>query len=252
MTRYQTSVVISSLIYLLASIAAMLWFVRTRDWSWAVAIGGVVLLVASGLVVNWAVLTRPLQRRLAAAIEREDADALDAVLDEAAEMWPRHARMRAFVDANRPVALMFRERWDDAVAPARLALDGPLARTQETVLLNNLAWALAHTGALDEAAAAGERALAGARSARQRSYVNGTVGAICALRGDADRALAHLDAADVSGAAGGALQATRQYYRGVALQAKGLTADATRAFEAACAAAPASTFGRRAASRLRQ
>jgi hypothetical protein len=59
-----------------------------------------------------------------------------------------------------------------------------------------------------------------------------------------------LDAADAISAGGGAIQATRQYYRGVAFQSKGLTAEAIRAFEAARAAAHASPFGRHAASRF--
>ena len=165
-------------------------------------------------------------------------------------MWPRNAKMRAFVDVNRAVALMFRGRWDDAAAQARSALAGPLARTQEALLLNNLAWALAHTGALDEAATIGERALAGVQTELLRAFANGTLGAIYALRGEADRALEHLDVADTINRGGGAIQATRQYYRGVAFQSKGLTADAIRSLEAARAAASASPFGRRSASVL--
>ena len=132
-------------------------------------------------------------------------------------MWPHNAKMRAFVDGNRAVALMYRERWDEAAAQARSALAGPPGGTQEVLLLNNLAWALAHIGELDEATTIGERALAGAQTKLLRGFANGTLGAIYALRPEDDRALEHLDAAEaLSDGGGGAIQATRQYYRGVA------------------------------------
>ena len=140
-----------TLVFLPAGVAAVIWFQLMRASSSAVVVGGEITILVIALAINQAALIVPLRRRFAAAVERQDADAVDAVLDEAAAMWPRNAKMRAFVDGNRAVALMFRERWDEAVAQARSALAGPLARTQEALLLNNLAWALAHTGALDEA-----------------------------------------------------------------------------------------------------
>jgi tetratricopeptide (TPR) repeat protein len=249
-TRYQKTVFTSFLVFLPAGGAAVIWFQLTRASSLAVVVAGEITIVVIALAINQAALVVPLRRRFAAAVERQDADAVDAVLDEAAAMWPHNAKMRAFVDGNRAVALMFRERWDEAAAQARSALAGPLARTQEALLLNNLAWALAHTGALDEATTIGERALADAQTKLLRGFANGTLGAIYALRGEADRALEHLDAADAISDGGGAIRATRQYYRGVVFQSKGRTADAIRAFEAARAAAPASPFGRHAALRL--
>ncbi|HEU4935247.1 MAG TPA: hypothetical protein VFT39_02260, partial [Vicinamibacterales bacterium] len=197
-----------------------------------------------------AALILPLRRRFVAAVERQDAAALDAVLDEQAEMWPHNPTVHAFIEINRAVALMFRERWDEAVAQTRSALAGPFAPTQESLLLNNLAWSLAQTGALDEAVAIGERALAGAQTEQLRSFANGTLGSIYALRGEADRAIEHLNAADAITSGGGAIQATRHYYRAVAFQSKGRLSDAIRALEAARDAAPTSPFGRRSESLL--
>lgn len=248
-TRYQRTVFTSFLIFLPAGVVGAIWFQLSQASS-AVVVAGEITILVIALAINQAVLVVPLRRRFAAAVERQDADAVNAMLDEAAAMWPRSVKIRAFVDGNRAVALMFRERWDEAVAQARSALDGPVAPTQQALLLNNLAWALAHTGALDEAATIGERALAGASTELLRGFANGTLGAIYALRGEADRALEHLDAADTFNRGGRAIQAIRQYYRGVAFQAKGQAADAIRAFEAACGAAPASPFGRRSASML--
>jgi tetratricopeptide (TPR) repeat protein len=202
-TRYQKNVFTSFLVFLPAGVAAVIWFQLTRTSSSAVVVAGVITILVIALAINQAALVVPLRRRFAAAVERQDADGVDAVLDEAAAMWPRSAKMRAFVDGNRGVALMFRERWVEAVAQARSALAGQLARTQEALLLNNLAWALAHTGALDEAATIGERALAGAQTEVLRGFANGTLGAIYALRGEPDRALVHLDAADAISAGGG-------------------------------------------------
>jgi tetratricopeptide (TPR) repeat protein len=249
-TRYQKTVFTSFLVFLPAGIAAAVWSRLAQASSSATVFGGEITILVVALAINQAVLIVPLRRRFAAAVERQDADALEAVLDDAAAMWPRSARMRRFVDANRAIVLMFRERWDEAVVEARSTLAGPLAQTQEALLLNNLAWALAHTGALDEAATVGERALAGMRTKVMRSFANGTLGTIYALRGEADRALEHLDAADAIHSGGGAIQATRQYYRGVALQSKGLTAEAIKALETAIAAAPTSRFGRRSESLL--
>ena len=45
-------------------------------------------------------------------------------------MWPRNAKMRAFVDGNRAVALMFRERWDEAVAQGAQRARRRAARTK--------------------------------------------------------------------------------------------------------------------------
>ena len=250
MTRYQKTVFTSFLVFLPAGVAGAIWFQLMRASSWGVILGGEIAIVVTALAINQSVLIVPLRRRLAAAVERQDADAVDAVLDEAAAMWPANDKMRGFIDANRAVALMYRDRWDEAVVQARRALAGPLAHAQEPLLLNNLAWALAHTGALDEAATIGERALAGAQTEQQRGFANGTLGAIYALRGDADRALGHLDVAIAISDGGPAIQATRQYYRGVAFQSKGSTGEAIQAFEAAHAAASASPFGRLAASRL--
>src|SRR5262249_674810 len=160
----------------------------------------------------------------------------------------RSANIRAFVDGNRAVALMFRERWDEAVVQARGTLARPNAPAQEALLLNNLAWALAHAGALEEAATAGQRALATAASDPVRAYASGRLGAVCAVRRDGDRAREYLDAADAIDRGGAAIQATRQYYRGVAFGLKRRDADAIGAFEAACAVAPTSPFGRRSAS----
>jgi tetratricopeptide (TPR) repeat protein len=249
-TRYQKTVFTSFLVFLPAGVAAVIWFRLTRASSSAVVVAGEITILVIALAINQAALVIPLRRRFAAAVERQDADGVDAVLDEAAAMRPRNAKMRAFVDGNRAVALMFRERWVEAVAQARSALAGPFARTQEALLLNNLAWALAHTGAVNEAATIGERVLGGAQTELVRGFANGTLGTIYALRGEADRALAHLDAADAISDGGGDIPATRQYYRGVVFQSKGMAADAIRAFEAARAAEPASPFGRHAASRL--
>lgn len=201
------------------------------------------------LVINNAALFVPIRRRFAAAVERQDGDGLDAVLDEAASMWPRNAGIRAFVDANRALALMFRERWEEAAAQTRSALESQ-PRTQEALLLNNLAWALAHTGALDEAATIGERALAGAQTERSRAFAHGTLGAIYALRGEGDRALDHLNESDSIDRGGNAIQATRQYYRALVLQSRGRLDDAIVALEVARAAAPASLFGRRSQALL--
>lgn len=196
------------------------------------------------LAINHAALLVPIRRRFAAAVERQDGDSLDAVLDETASMWPRNAGIRAFIDANRAVALMYRERWDEAAVRARGALESQ-PPAQEPLLLNNLAWALAHTGALDTAAATGERALAGAQTDRLRAFAHGTLGAIYALRGEGERALDHLNRADSIDRGGDAIQATRQYYRAWVFQSTGRRYDAVVALEAACAAAPASPFGRR-------
>jgi tetratricopeptide (TPR) repeat protein len=249
-TRYEKTVFTSLLVFLPAGVAALIWFQLTWDSSSALLIPGEIAIFLVAFAINQAVLLVPLRRRFAAAVEREDADAVDAVLDEVAAMWPRSAKMRAFVDANRAVALMFREHWEEAVAQTRRVLSGPFPRKHEAILLNNLAWALAHTGALDEAATIGERALTSARTEVVRGFVNGTLGAIYAVRGEPDRALEHLDVADAIGLGGAAIQATRQYYRGVLFESKGLTTESIRAFEAARSAAPASLFGRYAASRL--
>ncbi|PYQ80987.1 MAG: hypothetical protein DMG03_21115 [Acidobacteria bacterium] len=138
MTRYQKTVFTSFLVFLPAGVAAVIWFQLMRASSSAVVVGGEITILVIALAINQAALIVPLRRRFAAAVERQDADAVDAVLDEAAAMWPRNAKMRAFVDGNRAVALMFRERWDEAVAQARSALAGPLARTQEALLLNSV------------------------------------------------------------------------------------------------------------------
>src|SRR5215208_6008162 len=139
-TRYQKTVFTSFLVFLPAGAAAAIWFQLMRASSSAVVVGGEITILVIALAINQAALIVPLRRRFAAAVERQDAEAVDAVLDEVAAMWPRNPKMRAFVDANRAVALMFRERWNEAVAQARSALADPMARTQEALLLNNLAW----------------------------------------------------------------------------------------------------------------
>jgi tetratricopeptide (TPR) repeat protein len=249
-TRYEKTVFTSLLVFLPAGVAVAIWFQLAHASSSMLVVAGVIVIVVVAFAINQAVLIVPIRRRLANAVERQDADALDAILDETMAMWPRSVNMRAFVDGNRAVALMFRERWDDAVVQARSTLSRPNAPAQEALLLNNLAWALAHTGALEEAATVGQRALATAASEQVRAYANGTLGAVYALRSDGDRALEYLDAADAIDRGGVAIQATRQYYRGVAFRLKRRNADAIRAFEAACAVAPTSLFGRRSASVL--
>jgi tetratricopeptide (TPR) repeat protein len=249
MTRYQETLFTSFLIFLPAGAAAALWFQLMRPSSTRIVAGEMTILV-SALAIYQAVLVIPLRRRFAAAVEAQDADAMDAVLDEAAAMWPHSVKMRGFVDSNRAVALLFRERWEEAVAQTRSVLAAPFGRTQEPILLNNLAWALAHPGALDEAATIAARVLADARTKLVRASANGTLGAIHVLRGDSNRGLEYLDAADAIDLGGAAIQATRQYYRAVAFQSKGATPDAIRALEAACAAAPESPFGRRSRSLL--
>ena len=250
MTRYEKTVFTSLLVFLPAGVAAAIWFQLMYASSSMLVVTGEIAIFVIAFAINQVVLVVSLRRRFAVAVERQDADALDAVLDETVAMWPRNAKMRAVVDINRAVALMFRERWDEAVAQARSILAGPVAPTQEAVLLNNLAWALAHAGALGEAATLGQRALAGAPTELVRASANGTLGAVYALEGQADRALEYLDAADAINPDGAAIQATRQYYRGVAFRSKRWDADAIQAFKAACAAAPASPFGRRSASVL--
>ena len=249
MTRYQKTVFTSLLVFLPAGIAVAIWFQVARASS-SLLVAGVIVICVVAFAINQAVLVVPLRRRFATAVERQDADALDAILDETMAMWPSNAKMRVFVDANRAVALMFRERWDEAVVQARSTLARPNARTHEALLLNNLAWALAHAGALEEAATVGQRALAAATSEQVRASANGTLGAVYALRSDGDRALEYLDAADAINRGDAAIQATRQYYRGVAFRLKARNADAIRAFEAASAAAPTSPFGRRSSSVL--
>jgi len=160
-TRYGRTVFISFLIFLPAGIVGVIWF-QLAQASLVRVVAGEITILVTALAINQAVLVIPLRRRFAAAVERQDADAVDAILDDAAAMWPRNVKMRAFIDGNRAVALMFRERWDEAVAQTRSALTGSGGRTHEGLLLNNLAWAPAHTGALDEAATIGEQALAGA------------------------------------------------------------------------------------------
>jgi tetratricopeptide (TPR) repeat protein len=249
-TRYKKTFLTSLLVFVPAGVAADIWFQLTYASSSMLLIIGEIVILVIAFAINQAVLIVPLRRRLATAVEQQNADALDAVLDETVAMWPRNAKMRAFVEVNRAIALMFRERWDEAVAQARSILARGIAPTQEALLLNNLAWALAHAGALEEAATVGQRALAGAPTELVRASANGTLGAVYALEGEADRALEHLDAADAINRAGAGIQATRQYYRGVAFRLKGRDDDAIRAFEAACAAAPSSPFGRRSASVL--
>jgi tetratricopeptide (TPR) repeat protein len=249
-TRYEKTVFTSLLVFLPAGIAAALWFQVTRASSSVVIIGGEIAIFVLAFAINQVVLVVPLRRRFAAASERQDADALEAVLDEALAMWPRNARMRAYIDVNRPVVLMFRERWDEAVAQARGVLAGPVAPKHEALLLNNLAWALAHAGELEEAAAVGQRALARAHTDLVRASANGTLGAVYALQGEADRALDYLDAADAISRGGAAIQATRQYYRGMAFRLKQRDEDASCAFAAACAVAPTSLFGKRSAAIL--
>jgi tetratricopeptide (TPR) repeat protein len=249
-TRYEKTVLTSFLVFLPAGVAAAIWFQLTHVSSSTLVAAGEIAIFVIAFAINNAVLVGPVRRRLAAAVEHQDADAFEAVLNEMMAMWPRSAKMRAFFDCNRAVALMFRERWDEAVAEARSALAGPLAPTQEALLLNNLAWALAHAGALEEAATVGQRALTGAPTELVRAYANGTLAAVYALKGEAERALQYLDAADALNRGGAGIQATRQYYRGVAFQLKRQDAEAIRAFEAARNAAPTSPFGRRSASVL--
>jgi len=249
MTRYGKTLFTSLLVFLPAGIAAVIWSQLTHASSAMLIIGQLIIFVIA-FAVNQAVLIVPLRRRFAAAVERQDADALEAVLDETLAMWPRNAKMRAYVDMNRAIALMFRERWHEAVAQARKTLAAPIAPKHEALMLNNLAWALAHVGELEEAETVGQRALAGALTERVRACANGTLGAIYALQGDADRALEYLNAADAINRDDAAIQVTRQYYRGIAFQLMHRDADAFRAFEAARATAPNSPFGRRSASAL--
>jgi hypothetical protein len=58
------------------------------------SVGGEITVLVVALAINQAVLIVPLRRRFAAAVEREDGDAVDAVLDEAAAMWPRNPKRR--------------------------------------------------------------------------------------------------------------------------------------------------------------
>ena len=252
MTRYQKTVVTSALIFLPAGLAAGLFYSLTPWSSWAANLAVALLIFGAAYVVNQLVLTRQLQRRFAAAFERADPDAADLVLEEVAEMWPRNRKMLAYVEANRAVVLMLRERWDEAVAVARRSAAGEMTSAHAALLQNNLAWALAHAGALDEAGGLAQRALDGARTEVVRAAAQGTLGAIWALKGDADRALALLDAAVGSALGGGAAMSARHYYRGVALESKRSAADALRAYEAARAAAPQSQFGRKASARIAQ
>jgi tetratricopeptide (TPR) repeat protein len=250
MTRYHKTMLVSLLVFLPAGVAAAFYYNLMRPWSWPVIIGGELAIAVAAFVINQLVLMVPLRRRFMAAVNRDDPDAVDAVLAEIVEMWPRNRKVLAAVDANRIVALTMRERYDEAVVVARRVLDDPQHKKQEPLLLNNLAWALAHTGALHEAAEAGERALALASTTHLRSFANGTLGAVYALRGEGDRALRHLDDADGLERGGAAFQATRQYYRGVALESKRRMDDAVRAYEAVRSSAPDALFGRKAAARL--
>jgi hypothetical protein len=139
-TRYQKTVFTSLLVFVPAGVAVAIWFQLTHAASSSMlVVAGVIVIVVVAFAINQAVLIVPLRRRLANAVERQDADALDAILDETMAMWPRSVKMRAFVDGNRAVALMFREWWDEAVVQARGTLARPNAPAQEALLLTNRA-----------------------------------------------------------------------------------------------------------------
>jgi len=85
-TRYEKTVFTSFLVFLPAGVAAVIWFQLTRASSSAVVVAGEITILVIALAINQAALVVPLRRRFAAAVERQDADAVDAVLDEAAAM----------------------------------------------------------------------------------------------------------------------------------------------------------------------
>src|SRR5205814_2258621 len=74
-TRYQKTVFTSFLVFLPAGVAAAIWFRLTRASS-SVAVAGEMTIAVVALAINQAVLLVPLRRRFAAAVERQDADAL--------------------------------------------------------------------------------------------------------------------------------------------------------------------------------
>jgi tetratricopeptide (TPR) repeat protein len=241
--------VIGYAICMLIGIVGGLYFRNVRPLLMVGLLPTVFILIAAQ-IVRQVLRARPLRRRVEEAAERDDADGVERALNELAVLWARSPRGLAAIEANRALVPLLRGAYDEAVALARRALHAPDARKQEATLLNNLAWALAHTAALDEAAEVGERALALATTKRLRSYANGTLGGVYALRGDPDRALRHLDDADAMGRGGAGALAARQYYRGVALESKRQMPDAVRAHEAARSTAPEALFGRKAAARL--
>jgi hypothetical protein len=90
--RYQKTVPTSFPVFLPAGAAAAIWFHLMRAPSSAVVVGGEITILVIALAINQAALIVPLRRRFAAAVERQDADAVDAVLDEVAATWFRATR----------------------------------------------------------------------------------------------------------------------------------------------------------------
>ena len=101
MTRYQKTVFTSLLVFVPAGVAVAIWFQLTHAASSSMlVVAGVIVIVVVAFAINQAVLIVPLRRRLANAVERQDADALDAILDETMAMWPRSVKMRLAVRAR--------------------------------------------------------------------------------------------------------------------------------------------------------
>ena len=240
------------IVYPICVLAGMVggFLLRTARLPLVLGLVAAAFLIIAGNVAWQVVRMLPLRRRVEEAAECGDADGLERALDELAVLWAHSPRGLAAIDANRAIVHVLREQYDDAVVVGRRALQSAVAKKMEASIVNNLAWALGHTGKLDEAVELAERALAGVATNRLRSFVNGTLGGLCALRGEADRALRHLDEADALHRGGPAIDATRQYYRGVALEVKGQTNEAVEAYRAARTAAPHFVFGRKAAVRL--
>ena len=209
----------------------------------------IAILILGGVFLQQLILRRA-SRRYQAALECDDLATAQGELDQFAAALRRSPKGRVFVDINRTVLQCARGQFADALAMASSIEPALVTPRVEAVYLNNLSWCHLQNGDLEKAEDLGTEALAKAADDEVRAACRGTLGAVFAVKGESDRALALLSESIASGHGGAVATAIRNFYKGVAFDSASQTEDARVAYRAAMAAAPESWFGRKAAERI--
>jgi tetratricopeptide (TPR) repeat protein len=201
----------------------------------------------------WHWMWRRAGRRHVAAFEREDVDAALRTLDTMVVRRPSPA-FRAWLAFERASVSMLHDRWHEAVVALRAVDRDALSEPLRQDLDNNLAWALAHDGAEDEAVALARTVVERARADASvpvdaRAAYIGTLGVALVRRGAPAPGLELLREALALGGTP-RMQAMRYLFVGDAQRALGREDAEREAYLECIRAAPSSRSARAAAERL--
>ena len=209
-------------------------------------------IVAGGMLVwgGWPVVhARFCFRRLAAAVEREDATEARRWLERLPSYETSYGR--AYVKITEAAILSLEEKYSDARRVlSEIVKAGPRL---EVVRQNALAWCEAHDGAAETAVQSAEATLDRARLQYPAlvPYCLGTLGAARVLAGKSGEAIEPLQKALAAGRPPRA-QSIRAYYLGEAYRAGGRIDDALAAYERARRDSPQSRWAKKAADRAQE